>query len=185
MRVVLALQTALLWLAPRPFRARFGAELLDVSERILADEQDARGAAAAWLVGLRQTLDVALNVLRLRLESPTMRTTLLLFPLALLAAVGTGWIDRHAEEVQPAALLLVVASALFSFLDPRRAWLWWLVLGLSIPGTHLWVRTTGTPLPYEVGPLASTFLALLPAGLGALLGLGSRKVLRARGAPPE
>ncbi len=113
-----------------------------------------------------------------------MRTTLLLLPLALLVAAGTRWIDRHAEEVQLAVLLLFVASAAFSFLDPRRAWLWWLVLGLSIPGTHLWVRVTGTPLPYEVGNFGSTFLALLPAGFGALLGLGARRMTRARGTSP-
>lgn len=184
MRLLLALQAALLRLAPRAFRERFGAELLDVSERVLANERRKRGPAGAWLAGSRQILDLAHNVLKLQLESLTMRTTLLLLPLALLAAAGTGWVDTHAEEVQPAALLLVLATAALSFFEPRRAWLWWLVLGLSIPGAHLWARSAGTPLPYEVNSFGGTFLALLPAGLGALLGLGSRKVLRARRVSP-
>lgn len=109
-----------------------------------------------------------------------MRTTLLLLPLALLVALCTGWVDRHVEEVQPTVLLLFVASAVFAFLDPRRAWLWWLVLGLSIPGTHAWVRATGTPLPYDVASFGSTFLALVPAAFGAMLGLGARGMTRAR-----
>mgnify|MGYP001320516068 CR=1 FL=1 len=99
-----------------------------------------------------------------------MRTTLLLLPVALLAAAGTGWIDTHNEEVQPAVLLLFACSAVLCFLDVRRAWLWWLVLGLSIPATHLIQRALGRALPYEVSVFGWTFLALLPAGAGALLG---------------
>ncbi len=174
MRFVLALQSALLRLAPRAFRERFGAELLDVAERRLADVRRAGGASSALRVGLRHTLDLALSVLHLQLESPTMRNTLLLLPLALLASAGIGWIDTHAEEVQPAALLLLVCSAVLCFLDRRHAWLWWLVLGLSIPAAHLVHRALGTTLTYEVGHFAETFLALLPAGAGALLGSGVR-----------
>lgn len=184
MRLLLVLQAALLRLAPRAFRERFGAELLDVSEDVLADERRAHGRVRAWLAGLGQLGDVSFNVLHLQLESPTMRTTLLLLPLALLAAAGTGWVDTHAEEVQPAALLLVLSTAALSFFDSRRAWLWCLVLGLSIPATHLWARSIGMALPYEVGSFGGTFLALVPAGIGALLGLGASRMLRARRISP-
>jgi len=183
MSLALALQAALLRLAPRAFRERFGPELLDVAERVLADERRERGPAAALLAGARQVVDLACNVLRLQLGSPTMRTTLLLLPLALLAAAGTGWLDTHAEEVQPAVLLLVVTTAVLCFVDPRRAWLWWLLLGLSIPGAHLWMRAVDAALPYTMDGFAGTFLALLPAGVGALLGLGSRRMVRA--SPPS
>jgi len=179
MSLALALQAALLRLAPRAFRERFGAELLDVAERVLADERRERGPLAAALTGARQVLDLAMNVLRLQRESPTLRTTLLLLFLALLAAAGTGWVDTHAEEVQPAVLLLLVSTAVLSFLDPRRALLWWLVLGLSVPAAHLWVRVTGRTLPYEMHAYAGSFLALVPAALGAAIGLGSRRLLSA------
>src|SRR5262245_28716451 len=106
-----------------------------------------------------------------------MRTPALLL-LALCASAGIGWVDVHASEVQPAALLLLLCTAALCFLDLRRAPLWWLVLGLSIPGAHLVQRALGSPLPYEVHHFAETFLALLPAGAGALLGSGARLWLR-------
>src|SRR6185436_15910937 len=67
MSLALALQAALLRLAPRAFRERFGPELLDVAERVLADERRERGPAAALLAGARQVVDLACNVLRLQL----------------------------------------------------------------------------------------------------------------------
>lgn len=174
MRLALAFQAGLLRLAPRAFRARFGAELLDVTARALAEAEHAGGARAARRVALRHSTDLVRSLVRLHLESPTMRTVLWLLPLALLASAGIGWVDTHAEEVQPAALLLLVGTATLCFLDRRHAWLWWLVLGLSIPGAHLVMRALDSALPYEVGHFAETFLALLPAGAGALLGLGVR-----------
>jgi hypothetical protein len=180
MKLVLLLYKALLCLAPRGFRDRFGAELLDSAARALAVEERNRGRVPAWVLGLRYVADLALSVVHLRLESPEMRFTLVLLPLALLVSFATGWVDRHSEEVQPAVLLLVVFGAVFSFLDPRRAWLWWLVLGSSIPATLLWSRARGLPLPFEVDNFGWTFLAFLPAGAGTLLGLLFGHVLRRR-----
>ncbi|NOT32142.1 MAG: hypothetical protein HOP15_16970, partial [Planctomycetes bacterium] len=136
-----------------------------------------RGARASFFGGLRSAADVATNALALRCESPTMKTTLLVLPLALLIAFGTAYIDAGQDEVQPAVLLLFIAGALFAYFDSRRAWLWWLVLGSSIPCARVWMDLHGQG-GYQ-GPFFATFLAFLPAGFGTLLGFGLR-VMRGR-----
>jgi hypothetical protein len=180
MRLALALQAWLLRLAPRAFRARFGAELLDAAERSLADARRSGGRLGALRVALTHAADLAKTILFLQLESPSMRTTLLLFPLAVLASAGIGWVDTHAEEVQWSVGFLLLGSGLLSVLDPRRAWLWALLLGLSVPAGHLVQRACGGAPPYPLSSFAATFLALVPASLGALLGFGVRRLFRTK-----
>ena len=174
-RAFLALQRRLLGLAPRAFRERFGEELLDCARESLREARRRRGALAGFACGVRQTLDIGLNALRLRRESVPARTTRVLLPLTALFSLGTGWIDAHQDEVQPAALLLFLGTATFAFLDARRAWLGWLVLGLSIPGARWVLDLRGSSVGQ--GPFLATFLAFLPAGVGALTGLALRKAV--------
>lgn len=102
----------------------------------------------------------------------------LLTAACLIAAVAagsfTGYVDLHNSEVQPAVALLLGSALLLSVAQPRLAWLVALLLGLSIPVAHLWATTTGFLPPYPT-TLPATFLALIPAFLGALLGIGIRK----------
>ena len=109
---------------------------------------------------------------------------LLLLPVALLASAAIGWMDAHSKPVQPAVGMLLVATGVLSFLDPRRAWLWWLVLGLSIPTAYLVQRLNGASMEiYQGSPFVGTFIALIPAGIGACIGAGARRLLRSD-APP-
>jgi hypothetical protein len=172
-RAVLTAQRIALRIAPPGFRARFGEELLACARESMREAQTRHGSPASLARGMRQTIDIGLNALRLRCQQPSMKKSLLLLPLVLLLAVGTAWMDSYQDEVQPAVLLLFVGAATFAFLDPARAWLWWLVLGCSIPGARLWMNLHGTGT--DQGPFLATFLALLPAGFGALTGFGLRK----------
>lgn len=174
-RVLLTLQRRLLGLAPRAFRERFGEELLDCARESLRDARRRRGSLAGFAHGLRQSLDIGLTALRLPREPVPARTTRVLLPLAALFSLGTGWIDAHQDEVQPAALLLFLGAATFAFLDSGRAWLGWLVLGLSIPGARWVLDLRGASAGQ--GPFLATFLAFLPAGFGALTGLALRKAV--------
>ncbi|MSR63411.1 MAG: hypothetical protein EXS08_13290 [Planctomycetes bacterium] len=175
--LVLGLHRRFLALAPREFRARFGVELLDCAERALDDAHGERGALASFLGGLRSAADVATNALALRCETQNMKTTLLVLPLALLVSFFTAYIDANQSEVQPAVGLLMLGGALFAYFDSRRAWLWWLVLGSSIPCARVWMDLHGQG--GDQGPFMATFLAFLPAGFGTLLGSALR-VLRGR-----
>ena len=93
-----------------------------------------------------------------------------LIALAVGLAAFTGWVDVHNSEVQPAAACVLVFSGVLSIARPRLAWLWALLIGLSIPATHAIVRTAGIALPYSVNSFAGTFIALIPAALGAGIG---------------
>ena len=101
--------------------------------------------------------------------------------LALAAALPIGIligvIDRHAEEVQPAVLLLGLAGAGLGAVAPRVAVPVGVILGLGVPLVHAYVRVEHLALPYATNGYAGTFLALIPATVGALLGGWMRRSL--------
>jgi hypothetical protein len=94
---------------------------------------------------------------------------------ALPVGILVGIVDRHAEEVQPAVLLLGLAGAGLGALAPRAALPIGLVLGLGVPLVHAYVRLGHLTLPYATNSYAGTFLAIIPATLGALLGAWLRR----------
>jgi hypothetical protein len=105
--------------------------------------------------------------------------------LALAAAlpigIAIGVLDAHADEVQPAVLLYLIAGAALGCLAPRRALPIGVVLGLGVPIVHAYIRLNRLPLPYAMDSYASSFLALIPPTIGALGAswvLGWREVLK-------
>ena len=107
------------------------------------------------------------------------KTVLLLFTVAFGTVVG--YTDLRAEEVQPAALLLLSFAAILGAAYPEQAWRRGLLLGLSVPFAHVVAQATGTVLPYPVPHFADTFLALIPAMVGTYLGVGVRRLI----SPPQ
>lgn len=78
--------------------------------------------------------------------------------------------------------LLVVAAGL-SWAVPRRAWLSALVIGLVLGVTamievKLGVSGASVPKPGGMVGAANMFVLLIPAGLGAYVGAGARRLLR-------
>ncbi len=98
----------------------------------------------------------------------------LVVALCVIMAPVIGVIDFQASEVQPAVLLLLAGSAVISWLAPKYAWLVALLLGLSIVETHFVALAIGKTPPSETA--LPTLLALIPAGIGALIGAAARAV---------
>ena len=100
-------------------------------------------------------------------------------PLALAAALPIGIligvIDTRAEEVQPAVLLFLLAGVGLGALAPRVAIPIGALLGLGVPIMHAYARTTHLPLPYAMDSYAASFLALIPATIGAGAGAWVRR----------
>jgi hypothetical protein len=114
------------------------------------------------------------------------RRVLLGLLVALLFAVWTGYTDTHNDEVQAPLLLLLVATGSLGFAVPRRAWLWALLLGLSVPSAEYIALAVGYRLPCHPGYIcppptvvstAQTFFVLIPAFLGAYAGAFGRWLL--------
>ena len=99
----------------------------------------------------------------------TTRTRLfILVPLAVCFAAFAGYVDLHNDEVQPAVLVILLSAGLLSLLDPKRAWLWGFLLGISVfvtyaVGARLGYYPDEPPSPNDF----ATLIALIPAYIGA------------------
>jgi hypothetical protein len=108
-----------------------------------------------------------------------------LVPWLLLVAVAAivGWLNYHAtDDVQLVAAALLIAGFGFSFWQPRLAWIFVLVLWLAVPISGVIADANNFhPGLVKPHPLYETLVALIPAVLGALIGVGARlAVNRAR-----
>ena len=107
--------------------------------------------------------------------------TFLLCLLALALGITISLLDMHATEVQGTVLLILIASGLLGFILPRRAWLWAITIALCLPLTYLFANLLGHP-SHNVEPnILATLIALIPAFLGAYVGV----LLRYMIAPPR
>jgi hypothetical protein len=97
---------------------------------------------------------------------------------ALPIGLAIGLVDTHSEEVQGPALLLFVAAAVLASRAPRRALAIGLLTGLGVPLVHAYVRLTHTPLPFPMNSYWGSFVALIPATLGAVAGAALSRVAR-------
>ena len=98
--------------------------------------------------------------------------------LSLVLGALAGWLDIHSREVQPTVLVLVLAAAALSALSPRLAWVPALLVGIGVPLAHAYARAAAIEVPYPVnGGILTTFLALIPSTIGAVVGALARTML--------
>ena len=85
------------------------------------------------------------------------------------------YIDLHNEEVQPAALVLVLGGGVIGLMWPRWSWAGGIVAGLCIVAGHLIYRAMGGRPPFAIEPsIWGALIAVVPATVGALMGAGLR-----------
>lgn len=105
---------------------------------------------------------------------------ILLISVALVGAFIAGAVDFNNNEPQAALIVIVIFAGLLGFIQPRKAWLWAIIIGLGIPvvyliATALGYHSKGAPEP---GWYAS-LIALIPAFISAYCGVLVRKILAA------
>ena len=93
---------------------------------------------------------------------------------AIPVGLAIGIADTHSEEVQGPALLLLVAAALLAWRAPRLAVPIGVLTGLGVPVVHAYIRLMHAPLPFPMNGYWGSFLALIPAMIGALAGAAGR-----------
>ncbi len=86
-------------------------------------------------------------------------------------AVFAGVVDTHNDEVQAAVLVILVGAGTLALIEPRAAWRWALLLGLSIPVTYLLVPLVDDTAPFDIHNYWGTFVAFIPAFVGAYGGV--------------
>lgn len=98
------------------------------------------------------------------------------YGLTLVFGCIIGYLNLHNNEVQPAVLAILVFTALLSFLQPRRAWLWAILLGLSVMLSYFIAEAIGYHAPPPDPNIFATLIALIPACIGATLGAVLRRL---------
>lgn len=100
--------------------------------------------------------------------------------IAVLFGVVISYIDLHSEEVQSAVLLLLIFSFVLGYKHPQKAWLYSLILGLSVITGFIFSRLTGF-VPKGIPPdnIFSSLLALIPAYIGGYLGVFIKSIKNA------
>jgi hypothetical protein len=98
--------------------------------------------------------------------------------LGLLFGLMAGYIDLRADEVQGPVLLILIFATFLGFLNPASPWRWALIVGIGIPLTHFTGRAIGFYPHYPVLPnVFATFIALIPAFIGAYAGMLLRNIV--------
>ncbi|MFN8376030.1 MAG: hypothetical protein U0694_24545 [Anaerolineae bacterium] len=168
----------LLRLYPAEHREAFGAAMAQTFGDMLRDaygQRGARGVLRLWLETLSDTLQNAViehgSVLQERLAMS--RRSLMVLGLALLLAVVTGYVDITADEVQAPMLCILLFSFMLGLLQPKGAWRWALLIGLSIPaatfvGLAINFNFVDAPPRYPITLAVLVIPALVAAYLGVL-----------------
>ncbi|MEO8209787.1 MAG: hypothetical protein ABI840_04470 [bacterium] len=99
--------------------------------------------------------------------------------LTLIFGIIISYVDLHSDEVQPAVLMLIIFSCILGYKHPSKAWLYSLLLGLSIITSLLFSKLIGFK---PVGPapdnIFSSLLAILPALVGGYSGVLLRAIFK-------
>lgn len=109
------------------------------------------------------------------------KRTFLLYCLAFVVSAVIGYVDTNSktDDNWPMVLILLSGAFLFAVVQPKHAWQWALIIGLGVPLSHLIGRMIGYRPPYPVEPnVIITFIALIPAFVGAYLGVLARILAR-------
>ncbi|HEX7939156.1 MAG TPA: hypothetical protein VF483_09215 [Gemmatimonadaceae bacterium] len=98
---------------------------------------------------------------------------------ALIVGSLAFYVDLRNDEVQAAALVLVVGSGIIGVAWPKWSWAAGVTSGACIFGGYGLFHVVGIATPQPAQPnLYGALIAIVPAVIGALLGAGLRAVLR-------
>jgi ABC-type multidrug transport system permease subunit len=96
--------------------------------------------------------------------------------LAVVAGIGTGWVDVTVNDLLFTALLVLAACMLLGLLRPRWPWRWVVVMVVFIPLTEFAAYLKGTAHPSRA-QVYGAFLTALPGVAGAYGGSVVRGVV--------
>lgn len=99
--------------------------------------------------------------------------------LTIVFGVSISYVDLHNDEVQPAVLLLLIFSFILGYKHPEKAWLYSLLLGLSVIIGYSVAQIIGfTPKAPPPGNILESLLAIIPAFIGGYAGVLVRNIFK-------
>jgi hypothetical protein len=165
-------------LYPAPFRQEYGEEMRAFFIEASEDAHRARGVGGLFRLWLATLADFLVASSREHLAAGTLKALLVVI-CAASAGLLIGYLDFHAGEVQPIVALELVCAFLLGLMMPVGPWKWVLCVGGGIPAVHVVGQWLGLHPAYPVMPnVSATFLALIPAAIGAYAGAGIRALAK-------
>lgn len=111
-----------------------------------------------------------------RFPHPSTVKLLSIMLLALLFGLGSGYLYFATADLMILALAVLVVAMALGAAEPRKPWLWTLLLAVFIPAAALIVRFRGDPL--SAGRIEAAFAAgFASAFLGAYAGAMMRRMI--------
>ncbi len=92
-----------------------------------------------------------------------------LWIVAVVLAAGAAALDVVVRDTSTSLVAILLAAMVMGYLAPQRAWRWGLLIGVSLPLSHLVARRSGE--------LAGV-MAFVPSFVGAYLGMFLEKMVR-------
>jgi hypothetical protein len=98
--------------------------------------------------------------------------------VALVLAVFTGYLNTHTDELMVLVPWIVVATTGLGLAQPRRPWLWALLIGAAVPSAQILFYLLGLRVPYPNNPtdMATSCVVFVPAFVGAYVGAAIRRL---------
>jgi hypothetical protein len=99
--------------------------------------------------------------------------------ITIVLAVFTGYLNTHTDELLVVIPWVVVATTALGIAQPRVPWVWALLIGLTVPLSLIVFYLLGLPVPYPNRPsdITTSFVVLVPAFVGAYVGMGIRRLV--------
>jgi len=165
------LYRALLVAYPRVFRVAYGMAMVQLFRDCCRETQGGRAWIALWLRTLADVVVTATqeHIAEGRKRMTARRGNLAFIGVALVLAVGVGYVNTHTDETGIIASCIVCTTLILGIARPRWAVWWLLLVGLSVPVSQMMTYLLGLHMPYP-NSLLDIRNALLPAMICATVG---------------
>lgn len=177
-----------LWIYPRSYRRVYGALMAQLFRDLCRDAYARRGIRALPYLWLHILLDAVItaaieHLAMFRRSYSMQRKSLIVLALTLLFAAVTGYVNVTASEVQAPMLCLLTFAFVSGFIQPKAAWRWAVVIGLSIPvSTFVALAINYKLIDAPHYPITLAVL-VIPALIAAYVGVLFNRVIRASRQP--
>ncbi|MBI1278879.1 MAG: hypothetical protein GC179_12185 [Anaerolineaceae bacterium] len=172
----------MLRLYPARHRSEYGEAMIQHFRDVRRDAVEGNGKSGLLKLGIHMLGDTLKNAplehwIEIRTGGMMRNKSPIVLVLALLGAVLVGYIDSRASEVQATLMVMLPITFVLGFFEPKRAALWAIIVGLSVPVSYVWLLATGQQYSAPPPNGFTTLIAIVPALIGTFSGAIFRKVI--------